>query len=268
MGAGNAICAALLATAVFGFGLASVATLQQDGHSAISVLTLVSIFIVFLLPLLALLLTLGDAPPIDSFAARVSLTYWGRLRHLRALKQYGLTHGYAIDEPTGAPQPLILTGFYDSQHPITVASDASFKLSTRNASAYSLSIKMGSPRDIVSMRISSRAVPKPRVTTIVGQTGARLQRKLYFAVAPEPSLPPPPQFPEQFAQLVEAGRPFLRLPDFVQANPFGIRYTHLSSYGLTVRNAQLDPLLQWMHALNTELEPISPAGNVPSPSGA
>jgi hypothetical protein len=256
---GRFTLAALLAAGVFGFALASVATLQ-GGRSAISVATLASMLVSILLPLCGLVLAFGDTPSLDSPIARLSLVYWSRLGHLRALRQYGIMRGLKVSGPEGARRPLTVAGTFDAHHPFNVASGATFKLSRRNGTTYFLTAWMGSPRDIIAFRISGEAPPRRlqgRVVSVTSPAGGL--RKLHFYVVPQAGQPVPAGFVEEMAHVLEAGKPFLRALDYVRATPFGLRYIHLSGLGLRKRDADLDSLLRWMRELIAVLEPISPA---------
>lgn len=265
---------AAFATATFGYTLAVLATFQGGGRYAVNATATASGISAILLPVLALILAFGEIPPLDAPLARIAVVYWGRRKHLLALREYGRQRGWRVTGPAGAKSALVVEGAYDPQHPITIISGASFKLSTESAFTFSLVVKMGAPADIISLRIADQPLPKDQQRRmqpqglIAGESRSRGSRRtLYYYLRPDRTYPLSEAFIAQFAALVEAGRSYLQPRDMVQAVKFGIRYTHTSYRRLTYRDAQLDPLLGWMRDLTTLLEPASPHP-VPVPQAA
>jgi hypothetical protein len=78
-----------LGVGVFGFSLAALIAMTGAGVHSLSIPTLIGLLAAIPLPILGLILAFGDVPPLDSFLAHVSWAYWGRIRHLRALRLYG-----------------------------------------------------------------------------------------------------------------------------------------------------------------------------------
>lgn len=260
-GSGMFSLAAAASAASCGCVLAALAAFQGGGSNALNAAAISSGITGILLPLLGLMLAMNDIPSLDSPLARVSLVYWGRLRHLRALREWGIRHRCTIHGPVGSDVALRLQGMYDSSHQVTVTSGANFRLSTANNMAYSLSIRMGSPRDIVSFRISREPAPKKARSRAVGSMiQVKHGRKLYYYVVPNPAYPLPDGFIEQLGRIVARGAHYFGARDFARATPFGIRYTHMAGTHLTVQDANLDTLIVWMHELIRLLEQISPAG--------
>jgi hypothetical protein len=251
-----------LAVGVFGFSLAAIIAVSGSGAHTISMATLISILSAILLPILALVLVIGDVPPLDSAMAHVSWVYWGRIRHLRALRRYGAGHLWQIIEPHSTDSSLSVTGMYDAHHRVKAASIAHFQLSAGSGTPYFLQVNMSSPRDIIGFRISF-AKPEKEVAqrTYAGEARARGQRTLYYFLLPDPRTPIPASFAPRFAQVIDEGRSFLRARDFVVATPYGIRFTHYSgAFQFSPKEANLDPYLTWMRDLVALLEEVTPAG--------
>lgn len=247
-----------LGAATFGLTLGSLAE-YQGGKYATDISVPITFLAAMLLAIFGIVLALTDVPPLDAPLARLAFVYWGRFKHLHALRQYGMERGLTVSGPAGKGNAMTLEGMYDREHPITITSAASYSF-TGNAPAFTLSVKMGSPRDIIAMRISYEQPPKKaRARVVGGECRAKGKPTIYFYVVPEPGQVIPPDFVPRMAEIVEAGRPFLRRRDFAHATPFGIRFTHRDARHLTVQDAQLDPAIGWMRELLGVLEPISPA---------
>lgn len=263
--AGRHSLSAALGFATFALTLGALVDFYGSGTVTIDLPTLFSFFASLLLVVGTLVLMVGDNAPLDSPRARLSLVYWGRLKHLGALREYGREHGYAVTGPGAPGSTLKVEGRYDAEHAVVITSSWRFTVSTSASATYTLSAKMTSPRDIVAFRISYQRPAKNVANRVVlcatrGANGTDGRaRPLYFYVVPDRAYPIPGGFTERMAQLAEAGRPFLTANDFARATPFGLRYTHRSSsFGLSVRDAQMDPVLAWMRELVALLEPISP----------
>ena len=255
---------AFSATAAFGFTLAALAAFQGGGTSVLDASAFASGAASIVLPLIALMLAMGDVPPLDAPLARVAMTYWGRRRHLLALRAWGKQRGWRITEPSGANNALILQGNYDPTHPVTATSSATIRMSQSNSFGYALSVKIGSPYDIVAFRISADPPPtKARARVAAGKLRVGLGRTIHYYVVPLPTHPLPDGFMERLAAVVDASRPRFGKLDFAHATPFGLRYTHKAGRSLTPRDADLEPLLGWMYTLCTLLEEVSlrPASN-------
>jgi hypothetical protein len=250
-----------LAMGVFGFSLAAIIAVSGSGAHTLSATTLISMFGAILLPILALVLAINDVPPLDSVMAHMSWVYWGRLRHLRALRRYGADHLWQVIEPHGTNSSLTVTGTYDAEHRVKAASIAHFQLSAGNGAPYFLQIDMSSPRDIIAMRISFTKPEKAvYVRAYVGEARARGKRTIYYLLLPDPRLLVPASFAPRIAQVIDEGRTFLRVRDFVVATPYGIRFTHYSgAFQFSPREANLDPYLTWMRSLTALLEGVTPA---------
>jgi hypothetical protein len=260
--AGRHSIGAALAAGVFGFGLASIIAMTGPGTHALSAPTLVSVLSSLVLPILALILAFGDVPPLDSFLAHVSWVYWGRIRHLRALRQYGATHRCQIVEPHGTDSSLSVAGLYDADHRVKAASMAHFQLSAGSGTPYYLQISMSSPRDIVAFRISFTKPEKAIYQrAFVGESRAKGKRTIYYFLLPDPRAPIPANFAPRMAQAIEQGRRLLRTRDFLLATPYGIRLTHYSgAFQFSPREANLGPYLAWMRSLIALFEEVTPAG--------
>lgn len=251
---------AVFAAGAFGFSLAALANFQSDGHSDMGGVALSSFLVSLVVPLLALALAMVDVPPLDAPLARVSLVYWGRLRHLKALRRYGQQRGLEVSEPGGGDVALRLRGIYDAGHPVQISSSANFKLSTENSATYFVEVRMGSPRDVVAFRIGWEPAPKHlRGKAVGGELKISAVKRLYFYVVPDPRMPIAQEFIQHLARVVEAGQQFLRRGDYVQATPHGIRYYHRGPwYGMRVRDAALDPTIHWLRQLVGLLETVTP----------
>lgn len=254
---------AVLGFATFALTLGALVDFYGSGTVSVDIPSLASFIASLLLVVFTLVLMVGDIPPLDSPMARLSLVYWGRLKHLRALREYGRQHGYAVTGPAAPGAALTLQGQYDAEHAVVITSSWSFTISTSASATYTLSAKITSPRDIVAFRMSYQRPSKNVANRVVlcttrGANGKA--RPLFFYIVPDRAYPVPDGFTQRMTQLAEAGRPFLKANDFARATPFGLRYTHSSSsFGLSVRDAQMDPVLAWMRQLVALLEPISPA---------
>lgn len=236
----------------------------QGGRYDVNAFAVSCIVAAIPLPVLALMLAMTESVPLDAPLARIAMIYWGRYRHLLALRSFGQERNLRVSGPSGTEHALTLEGSYDAQHPVTITSAASFKLSAEQSATYTLSIKMGSPADIVAFRISYHPPDKKlRGQILAGVSRAPRKLPLHFYVVPAQAAYLPPDFIARLTPLVEAGRPFLKKNDFVHATPFGIRWTHKSYYRLTRKDAQLDPVASWMRQLITALEPVSPRPAAP-----
>jgi hypothetical protein len=250
-----------LAAGVFGFSLAAIIAISGSGVHTISTATLISMLGALLLPILALVLAISDVPPLDAAMAHVSWVYWGRLRHLRALRLYGARHLWHIVEPHGTDSSLTVKGIYDAERRVTAKSVAQFRLSTENGANYFLQIDMSSPRDIIPFRISFTK-PEKEVAerAYAGEARARGQRTMYYFLLPDPRTPIPASFAPRIAQVIDEGRSFLRNRDFVVATLYGARFTHYSgAFQFSPKEANLDPYLTWMRNLIALLEEVTPA---------
>ncbi len=250
-----------LAASVFGFSLAAIIAMTGSGIHSISVVTLISMLSALLLPILALVLAISDVPPLDSAMSHVSWVYWGRIRHLRALRLYGARHLWHVIEPHGTDSSLTIKGMYDAEHRVKAASIAHFQLKADSGTPYFLQVDMSSPRDIIGFRISFTK-PEKEVAqrTYAGEARARGQRTIYYFLLPDPRTPIPASFAPRIAQVIDEGRSFLRTRDFVVATPYGIRLTHYSgAFQFSPKEANLDPYLTWMRSLVALLEEVTPA---------
>lgn len=255
---GKCTLAAYASIVVFALALGGLASFQ-GGKYDVNAAAVSCVIIAIPLPLLGLMLGMTEHVPLDAPLARIALVYWGRYRHLLALRTFGSERNLRVSGPGGSENALTLEGFYDAQHPITITSGASFKLSSEQSATYTLSVKMGSPADIVAFRISYQPPPKKmRGHVVPGVSRTRRALPLHFYVVPAQATYLPPDFIARMMPLVEAGRPFLAKSDFVHATPFGIRWTHKSYYRLTRKDAQLEPVAHWMLQLVAALEPFSP----------
>jgi hypothetical protein len=258
-----------LGACVFGFSLAALTALTAltgSGVRMLSVPTLMSLLAVLPLPILGLILAFGDVPPLDSFLAHGSWVYWGRIRHLRALRRYGADHLWQVITPHGTDSSLTVKGMYDADHRVQAASIAHFQLSAGSGTPYFLQVDMSSPRDIIGFRISFvRPEKEVAQRTYAGEARARRQRTIYYFLLPGPHTPIPAAFAPRFAQVIDAGRSFLRARDFVVATPYGIRFTHYSgAFQFSPKEANLDQYLTWMRKLVALLEEVTPAGTATS----
>jgi len=250
-----------LAAGVFGFSLAAIIAMTGSGVHSISVMTLISLLAAILLPILALVLAISDVPPLDAAMAHVSWVYWGRLRHLRALRLYGARHLWHVIEPHGTDSSLTVKGLYDAEHRVKAASIARFQLKADSGTPYFLQVDMSSPRDIIGFRISFTK-PEKEVAqrTYAGETRVRGQRTIYYFLLPDPRTPIPASFAPRVSRVIDEGRSFLRNRDFVVATPYGIRFTHYSgAFQFSPKEANLDSYLTWMRSLVALLEEVTPA---------
>jgi hypothetical protein len=250
-----------LAVGVFVFSLAALIAMTGPGVHTLSVPTLISLLTVIPLPILGVILAFGDVPPLDSFLAHVSWVYWGRIRHLRALRLYGARRFWQVIEPHGTDSSLAVKGMYDAEHRVKAASIAHFQLKADGGTPYFLQINMSSPRDIIGFRISLTK-PEKEVAqrTYAGEARARGQRTIYYFLLSDPRTPVPGSFAPRIAQVIDEGRNFLRNRDYVVATSYGIRYTHYSgAFQFSPKEANLDPYLTWMRSLVALLEEVTPA---------
>lgn len=253
----------LLTTVTFGMCLASLAVLQGGGSGGINGAAVASWIPSLALPLLALILAFGDVPSLDSPLAAIALVYMLRRRHLLALREWGRRLGWKVSGPAGPNAALTVTGDYDPQHLVTITSSEDFRLTASAYDAYKFVVRMSSPADIISLRITGIPLSKPEQQRLRGLVSGRCtskgKRTLYYYLLPDPAYPLSEELLTRLAALVEAGRPFLRGRDLVQAVPVGIRFTHAAYYGLSPRQVRaLDPMLRWMRELCALLEPVSP----------
>jgi hypothetical protein len=249
-----------LTAGVFGLSLAAIIAMTGSGVHSISTATLISMLSALLLPILALVLAISDVPPLDAAMAHVSWVYWGRLRHLRALRLYGARHLWHVIEPHGTDSSLTVKGVYDAGRRVAAKSVAQFRLSTENSANYFLQADMSSPRDIIPFRISFTK-PEKEVAerAYAGEARARGQRTIYYFLLPDPRTPMPASFAPRIARVIDEGRSFLRNRDFVVATPYGIRYTHYSgAFQFSPKEANLDPYPTWIRSLLALLEEVTP----------
>ena len=250
-----------LGACVLGLTLAALVAMTGSGVHTLSVPTLISILAVIPLPILGLILAFDDVPPLDSFLAHVSWAYWGRIRHLRALRLYGARHLWHVIEPHGTDSSLTVKGMYDAEHRVKAASIAHFQLKADSGTPYFLQVDMSSPRDIIGFRISFTK-PEKEVAqrTYAGEARARGQRTIYYFLLADPRTLIPASFAPRITQVIDEGRSFLRTRDFVVATPYGIRFTHYSgAFQFSPKEANLDPYLTWMRSLISLLEEVTPA---------
>jgi hypothetical protein len=263
---GRHLLTLVFAVATFFLVLASLAEFQGGSGYGLNGPALLSGIAVLFLALAGLMLGLSDRPSLDAPWARLSLMYFGRLKYLRTLRQYGRDRGWQVSGPVGRYAMLTVQGRYDGEHAVSATSSANSRPVAESNGSYSLVTRMSSPRDIVAVRIGFERPPKRLPAGAIrgetrGAPGGKPPPPLYFYLFPEPGIPVPDAFLPRMVSAVEAGRPFMRRHDFVQATPFGIRFTHMSYYvGFRAREANLDAMLRWMRELIGVLEPISPAG--------
>jgi hypothetical protein len=250
---------AFCATATFGCTLGALIVFQGGGKTAIAPVAIASGVAALVLPIIGLMLAMGDVPPLTAPLARFALPYWGRRRHLLALRAWGHDHGWRGVLPGGAITTLSMQGPYDATHPVVVTSGADFHMTQGGSFVFTLSAKMTSPYDIVAFRISADPPPEQaRSRVAAGTLRAGLSRTIHYYVVPASDHPLPAGFMERLGAIVEAGRQYFGKLDFAHATPFGLRYTHKSGRRLTAREGNLDPLLSWMFSLCTLLEEVSP----------
>lgn len=258
---------AFCAIATFGCTLGALAVFQGGGTTAIAPVAIASGVAAIVLPILGLTLAMGDVPPLTAPLARFALPYWGRHRHLLALRAWGHDHGWRGVLPGGKITTLTMQGPYDATHPVVVTSAAEFHLTQGGSVVFSLSAKMTSPYDIVAFRISDDPPPpKARARVAAGTLRAGLGRTIHYYVVPLPAYPLPDGFMQRLGAVVESGRQYFGKLDFAHATPFGLRYTHKSGRRLTARDANLDPLLGWMSSLCALLEEVSPPPTAVQPT--
>jgi hypothetical protein len=256
-----------LIAATFGLTIGALVEFQGGARYETSVLTILTLLASIVLAICAAVLARTDVPPLDAPLARFCFQYWGRYKHLLALREYGRQRGWTISGPAGKRPPLTLVGKYDPQHPVTITSSAKFSL-IENTVSYTLSARMGSPDHIPDCRISYQPTPKKLQGTVVhGKTrGAPGQRRqsIYFHVAINPKHPAAESLIPRMAALAEAARPFLKLhfsnvklKDSIVAARSSVQYTHLAAFHLTRRDAEMDPLLECMRELIDVLASIS-----------
>ncbi len=268
-GGGKFSLVALFSVATFGLVLGSLAYFQGGGQYQLNTAAVSSGIAAILLPILALVLAMGDVPPLEAPLARFSMIYWSRFKHLRTLRAWGAQRGFHVKGPEGPKGTLTLEGLYDPSHPLTVTSSVTLKLSSESTASYALSIKEGSPYDITAFRISYQPLPqKLRGRVAAGECPAPHKRTIHFYIVPAAGQIIPQAFVDYMAQVVAAGRPYLGKSDFVHATPFGLRYTHLSYRGLSARDAQMEPVLQWMRQLIGVMEQVSPRPTAGAPGAS
>lgn len=259
----------LLGAAMMGLTLAAAADFQRGGQYAVNYATVISIVTSMLLLLLTLALSLSDLPPVDSALAPLTMLYWGRLGHLRALSQFGAQRGWRVSGPTGWTSTLTVAGPYDPAHLVTITSLLNLSIGSRASTSYVLSVKMESPADIIAFRISYEPTPRRLLAQVAaGESRMRGKPTIYYYLSPRPEEAPgiTQGFMTRLATVVEAGRPYLRSRgDFMHATPFGLRHTHPASYRLTAGDADLEPKLRWMRELCGLLEEVSPRPAVAEP---
>lgn len=258
----------LLGAATFGLTLAAAANFQGRGRYAVNGAAVISIVTAMLLLLLTLALSLSDLPPVDSALAPLTMLYWGRLGHLRALSQFGMQRGWQVSGPAGWTSTLPVAGLYDPAHPVTITSALNLSIGSRASTSYTFSVKMESPADIIAFRISYQPTPRKLLGQVAaGESRMRGKPTIYYYLAPRPEEARgiTQSFMTRLATIVEAGRPYLRSRgDFMHATPFGLRHTHPASYRLTARDADLEPMLRWMRELCGLLEEVSLRPSAPA----
>jgi hypothetical protein len=260
----------LVSAAIMGFTIGGLAHIQ-GGSGGVNAFAALSGIAAFVLPVATLALTLSDIPSLDSPMAHLSFSLMGRVAHLKALRRYGEQRGWQVRPPHGADLALRMVGPYDAGHDVMVLSELNITLSTGENMSLDMKVQLTSSRDIPAFRISYK---KDVSGMFRGRGVARVSRPprkapLYAIILPPPGRALSDAFMDRFLQLAEAGRPFMKLLDFVQATPSGLQFVH-NAMRLTVKDAQLDPVLAWLRELLGLMEEISPpkTGNAPGVQGA
>ncbi len=245
---------ALLCVGVMGFGLGELASFQGGSYD-VNWPTIVSMLTGLVLALVGVALMFGDIPPLDSGMAHVSLVYWGRLRHLKALRQFARDRPSQVTEPSITSNAMQVSGPLDATHNVTITNSATYKLSTSNAAVLSVKIKLSSPADILAFALSLKEI---RIRDAITRT-LKTPRKvpLYFTLQPLPGQTIPDAFLDRLTPVLAAGRPFIGKLDIAQATPYGLQIVH--NYASFVpRDMQLVAQLQWLRDLAVLLEEVSP----------
>lgn len=245
---------ALLCVGVMGFGLGELASFQGGSYD-VSWPTIASMLTGLVLALVGVALMFGDIPPMDSGMAHVSLVYWGRLRHLKALRQFARDRQWQITEPSITSNAMQVSGPLDATHTVSITNSAKYTLSTGNAAVLSVKIKLSSPADILAFALSPKEI-KIR-NSLMRTLKARWKQPLYFTLQPLPGQTIPDAFLDRLTPVLEAGRPFIGKLDITQATPYGLQIVH--NYATFVpHDMQLVAQLQWLRDLVGLLEEVSP----------
>jgi hypothetical protein len=253
-------------TATFALTLAGLAVFQANGHALLNLAAISSFLVTLPASLLAIVTALADTPPVDSPLAYVTLTYFGRVRHLRALSASARRLGWEISGPAGAARAMLVGGYYGGRRHAQVVSGWSMQGATAADSGYWFKLTVTSPSPLPAFRIARQKVP-PEVAAraVTGAVTGGLN-SLRFYVLPRYGQQISQAWTERFIQHIASGKGYLRTArETVQLAPGGLLYTHFSMLRLTAKSGEFEPLLDWLIGVAMLLEEIAPDAETVAP---
>lgn len=246
----------LLQTATFVLTLVGLATFQANGHAALNIEAVSSFLVTLPATLLAIITALADNPPVDSPFAFFTLSYFGRLGHLRALSDTARRRGWEVEMPRPPSLALTASGYYGSGRSVRVVSGATYTNYGPNGPAgYWYHVTVTSPRLLPGFGISRKKIPPEFIAHAI--TG-KVAGSLNFYVIPQRGRYIPDSWIQRFAQQVGSGRQYVRSGyNRVELTPGGLLYTYFNPFRLSAKSGQIEPLVDWLIGIATLLEEIA-----------
>ncbi len=260
----------LLQTGTFVLTLVGLATFQANGHAALNFEAVSSFLVTVPATLLSIVAALADNPPVDSPFAFFTLSYFGRLGHLRALNIAARRLAWEVEMPKQPSLALIVSGYYGSGRSVRVVSGVTYIDYGRNGgpAGYWYNVTVTSPRLLPGFSISRKKVPPEFVSRAI--TG-KVAGSLTFYVILQYGQHVSDIWMQRFAEQVASGKRYLRTKhNRVKLTPGGLLYTNFNPFGLSAKSGQIEPLVDWLIGIATLLEEIAPEVEqvVPPPNQA
>lgn len=246
--------------ALFWLTLLGAANLQGDGHSALNMAAVSSWLITLPVTLLVVLTALADTPPVTSPLAIFSVSYIGRVRHLRRLLASAQRFGWEVSGPEGSARAYTVSGYYGGRRNVRVVSGLTgYYGGAAPDQGYWYKVTVTSPSPLPTFAIARKRI-SPYVSShaVTGTIGGGLI-PLRFYVVPRYGQRPREEWAQRFAQQVAAGKGFMRhVRDSVQLTPGGILYSSFRMMRLPAKSGEIEPLVDWLIGIASLLEEIAP----------
>lgn len=258
----------ILQCATFALTLAGLAVFQGDGRAAVNWPAVSSFLVTLPATLVSIVTALADTPPVESPFAYFTLTYIGRVGHLRALLASARRLGLEVSGPSGADHALTAGGYYGDRRSVQMVSGWSTPQASAADAGYWYKVTVTSPSPLPSFQIARRVIPRAVVARAVTGTVAGGLMPLRFYVIPPYGKPISESWTARFSQQIAEGKRFLRSRrDMVQLTPGGLLYSHFSTLRLTAGSGQIEPQVEWLIGVARLLEEIAPSAESVAPPG-
>lgn len=258
----------ILQFATFWLTLLGMAAFQGDGHADLNWPAISSFLVTLPAGLLSTVTALADTPSVESPFAHFTLTYVGRVGHLRALLASARRLGWEVSAPSGPASALVAGGYYGDRRNVRVVSGWSTPQTNPADAGYWFKVTVTSPSPLPSFQIARRAIPRAvAARAVTGTAAGGLLPLRFFVLAPHGQRISD-TWTARFAQQIAEGKRFVRTHrDVVQLAPGGLLYSHASMLRLSAKSGRVEPLVDWLSGLARLLEEIAPPIEEVAPPG-